>query len=244
MKKKISFDVPVDEAALGQTIAASKAAFLEGEAERSLSGMEFLHQQSRYIKKRWWLLQAALLAFLCWALRSMESDFLIRRSLGMAAPLFVILILPELWKNRNSDSMEVEGSTLFTLRQIYAARLTLFAGVDIALLTAFFAGASLAAKLPLWEMLIQFLLPANVTCCICFRCLYSKRFSTQVLAILLCSFWMGLWTLVILNDAVYDRISVPVWAGLLSASFLYLCYTLCHGQALWRNTLEAKPEWS
>jgi len=244
MKKKISFDVPVDEAALGQTIAASKAAFLAGEAERSLSGMEFLHQQSRYIKKRWWLLQAALLAFLCWALRSMESDFLVRRSLGTAAPLFVILILPELWKNRNSDSMEVEGSTLFTLRQIYAARLTLFAGVDVVLLTAFFAGASLAVRLPLWEMLIQFLLPVNVTCCICFRCFYSKRFGTQVLAILLCTFWMGLWTLVILSDAVYDRISIPVWAGLLSASFLYLGYTLCHGQALWRNTLEVKPEWN
>ncbi len=244
MKEKIRYDVPIDEAKLRRTIAASKAAFLEGEAERSLSGMEFLHQQSRYIKKRWWLLQAALLAFLCWALRSMESDFLVRRSLGTAAPLFVILILPELWKNRSSDSMEVEGSTLFTLRQIYAARLTLFAGVDIALVTAFFAGASFTARLPLWEMLIQFLLPVNVTCCICFRCLYSKRFGSEVLPVLLCTFWMGLWTLVILNSAVYDRISVPVWAGALSASFLYMGYTLCHGQKLWRNILEAKPEWS
>ena len=238
-------DAPVcKEEKIQDTIALSKAAFLEAEARGSLSRMEFLYLQSKYIKKRWWLLQAVLLAAVCWILYASDSDFHVRRSLGTAGSLFVILILPELWRNRSSNAMEIECTTFYSLRQIYVARLTLFAGVDMVLLTLFFAGVSFAARLTLWEMLVQFLLPFNVTCCICFRSLYSRKISTEALSILLCSVWTGLWTLIVLNDAVYHAISVPVWAGLLSASFLYMGYTLCHGQKKWQQTLEVKPLWN
>ena len=132
----------------------------------------------------------------------MEGALHIRRSLGIAAPLFVILILPELWKNRTYDAMEVEGTTFYTLRQVYAARLTLFAGVDLLLLTAFFIGASFFARVTVMELLIQFLLPFNVACCICFQTLYGGRNNSEAFSILLCSVWTGLWTLVVLNDAV------------------------------------------
>ena len=190
------------------------------------------------------MLQGLLLIYLCWFLHFTASDFLIRRTLGTAASLFVILILPELWKNRSCNAMEVECTTLFSLRQIYAARLTLFAGVDILLLTLFFVSTSFVSRLTLWEMLIQFLLPFNVTCCICFRCLYSKRINTEALSILICGFWIGLWTLVIQSDAVYYAISIPMWAGLLTTSFLYMGYTLFHGKSKWQNVLEAKPQWN
>ncbi len=33
--------------------------------------------------------------------------------MGILAPSFVILILPELWKNRSNGAMEVEGATFF-----------------------------------------------------------------------------------------------------------------------------------
>jgi len=245
MKNAFSFeDVPIHENKLNQTIAVSKAAFLEGEAAAGLSHMEFLYQQSRYIKKHWWLLQALLLTFVCWALHSTDSSFLIRRGLGTAASLFGILILPELWKNRSNDAMEIECTTFYSLRQIYAARLTLFAGVDILLLTLFFVGASFGAKLSLWEMLIHFLLPFNVTCCICFRSLYSKRINTEAISILLCCCWTALWAWVIQSDAVYRRISIPMWAGILTASFSYMIYTLCRGRKLWQNTLEVKTQWN
>ncbi len=243
MKDPFHFDdIPVNEDKLSRTIALSKAAFLECEAGESVSYMEFLYQQSRYIKKRWWLVQGLLLAFLCCALHSMDSDPLIRRSLGITAPLFVTLILPELWKNRSSDAMEIEGTTFYSLRQIYAARLTLFAGMDALLLTLFFMGASFAAKLTFWDMVIHFLLPFNVTCCICFRCFYSKKMVTEAGSMLLCCFWIALWTLVILSDAVYYRITVPMWAGLLSASVLYMGYAVCRGQK--QNTLEVKTQWN
>ena len=241
---KYKFDIPIDESKLQKTIAVSKSAFLAGESERTVSHAEFLYQQSRYIKKQWWLIQAVLLFALCLLLHQTEGALHIRRSLGVAAPLFVILILPELWKNRSYDAMEVEGTTFYTIRQVYAARLTLFAGVDLLLLSVFFAAASLMARITLWEMMIQFILPFNVTCCICFRCLYSKVINTEALSLLLCCFWIVLWTLVILNDAVYYKISFPMWVGLLTASFLYMGYTLCRGQKLWQNTLEVKPQWN
>ena len=141
MKKQFPFDIPCDEAKIQDTIAVSKAAFLAGESEQMVSHAEFLYHQSKFIKKRWWFLQGLLLAFVCLFLCHMETDYLIRRALGLAGPLFVILILPELWKNRNFDAMEVECTTYYTIRSIYAARLTLFAGVDLLLLSAFFAVA-------------------------------------------------------------------------------------------------------
>lgn len=244
MKKHFRYEIVCDESKIQKTIAVSKAAFVAGESEYAMSNLEFLYQQSRYIKKHWWLMQAALLLAVCVLLHLSESDFYVRRSLGVAAPLFVILILPELWKNRSCDAMEVEGTTFYTLRQIYSARLTLFAGVDLLLLTAFFFGASFFARLTVWELMIQFMLPFNVACCICFQSLYGGRNGSEVFSILLCSVWTGLWVLVISSDAVYNAISVPVWIGLLSASFAYLAYSIHKGQKTIYKTWEAKPSWN
>ena len=239
-----SFDLPIDEAKLQKTIAVSKAAFAAEEAEQTLTSAEFLYQQSKYIKKVWWAAQAVLLFTVCLLLNQMEGALYIRRSLGIAAPLFVILILPELWKNRTYDAMEVEGTTFYTLRQVYAARLTLFAGVDLLLLTAFFIGASFFARVTVMELLIQFLLPFNVACCICFRCLYGGRNQSEALCVLLCSVWCGLWFLVISSETLYDAISVPVWVAMLVLSFAYLVYTLCRGQKTIYKAWEAKASWN
>ena len=215
MRKELTYDVPINEEKVKETIVASKASFLSGEAEQMVSPGEFLFLQSRLIQKRWWFLQGLLLAFVCLFLCHMETDYLIRRALGLAGPLFVILILPELWKNRNFDAMEVECTTYYTIRSIYAARLTLFAGVDLLLLSAFFAVASVFAKITVWEMLIQFVLPFNVTCCICFRTLYAKRIRSEALAMLLCILWTGIWAILIMSNAIYSVISVPMWIAAL-----------------------------
>ena len=244
MKYRIPVEISAGEDAIQKTIAASKAAFAAGEAAQSISSAEFLYQQSRYIRKCWWMVQALLLLGVCLMLHALESDYLVRRTLGIAAPLFATLILPEFWKNRNCDAMEVEKTTFFTLRQIYAARLTLFAGMDLLLLTAFFLGASLLTKITVFELLTQFLLPFNVTCCISFRCLYGGRNSSEALSILLCAIWTGLWVLVVLHEAIYDAISVPMWMALLASSAAYLGYTVRRGQQNIITFLEAKPSWN
>ena len=243
MRRKLSYDVPINEERVIETIAVSKSAFLSGELEQTVSPKEFLFLQGKLIQKRWWFLQGLLLAFVCLFLCHIETDYMIRRALGLAGPVFMILILPELWKNRNFDAMEVECTTYYTIRSIYAARLTLFAGVDILLLSVFFAAASAIAKITLWEMLIQFVLPFNVTCCICFRTLYAKRIRSEALAMLLCILWTGIWAILIMSNSVYSVISVPMWIAALAASLLGMCYTLCHGKEKWQQTLEVKPLW-
>ena len=243
MKELFRFDVICDESKIQKTIAVSREAFLAGESGQTVSHIEFLYQQSKFIKKRWWLMQGLLLAFVCFLLNNSETDFTVRRILGLTGPLFVILIYPEIWKNRSCDALEIECTTFYTLRSIYAARLTLFAGVDVAMLSAFYGVASALTRLTLWEMLTQFLLPFNVTCCICFGTLYSKRVCSQTLSLFLCILWAAGWSLFVLNDAVFHAISVPAWVTLLAVSVLFLGYTLYRGQRNWQRILEVKPLW-
>ncbi|MCI7809933.1 hypothetical protein MR626_11760 [bacterium] len=237
-------EIHCEEEKIRQTIARSKEAFYECESALPLSHWEFLSLQSRYIKKRWWVLQGGLLTALLILLYLSESDFSIQRSLGVAAPAFVLLALPELWKNRNSSAMEVEGSTFYTLRQIYAARLTLFAGVDLTLLSLFFLGASYTGRITLWELMIQFLLPCNVTCCICFFCLYSAKHGSEGFSMLLSGIWTAAWELLLLNDSVYLTISSPLWCLLLALSIVFLGFSIWQGQRTWNRIWEVKPLWN
>ena len=242
MKQSFLFDDGYDEEKLQKTIAISKRAFLEGEQERPVSRLEFLLEQSRYVKKTWWLLQGALLAAVCLLLAGMEADYAIRRCLGLAGPLLAVLVLPELWKNRSADATEVECTTLYTLRSIYAARLTLFAGVDLLLLSVFFAGASVLTRVTVWEMLIQFLLPFNVTSVICLATLYSRKIQSETISMVLCLLWAAVWLLVMEQNEIYNAISAPLWVLALAASFCGLGWVILRGQ---RNlNLEAKPVWN
>lgn len=244
MKQQFIFDDGYDEEKLKKTIAVSKRAFLEGERERPVSRLEFLYQQSRYVKKRWWLLQGLLLAAVCLLLCQAETDYGIRRCLGLAGPLLAVLVLPELWKNRSCDALEVECTTLYTLRSIYSARLVLFAGVDLVLLSLFFAGASVLTRVTVWEMLTQFLLPFNVTCVICLATLYSPRIKSQNLSMVLCLIWATVWLLIMERDWIYDAISAPLWVLALVGSFCCLGYTALRGQRNWNRKMEAKPVWN
>ena len=232
------------EVALEKTIRRAKAAFYEGEEARCLSRWEFLVQQSRYIQSRWWVLQGALLILVWCLLKAADSTAYVQRSLGVAAPLFVLLALPELWKNRSSNAMEVEGAALYSLRQIYAARLTLFIGADVLLLSLFFLAVRWSGDITVWELLVEFLLPCNVSCCICFSCLYSPRFSSEALCLVLCGIFTVFWETLLLRDAVYRAVSPVLWAAMLVGSFLLLIRCIRRGQAVLHNVWEVKPIWN
>lgn len=229
---------PRREEKIMQTIMVSENALAESRCR--MSYFEFLHSQLRFIQKRWWVLQAMLLLSTGFLLQWMESDFAIRRCLGIAAPLFAVLILPELWRNRSFEAMEIESATLYTLRQIYAARITLFAGVDILLISTFFAGASVS----LWELAIQFLFPFCVSCCICLFCLYYYRIGSEIIPLFLCFVWASIWLLIVLDDRVYNEISAIGWAALLAASVSFLGYCILGGQRAIQKQWEAKPIWN
>lgn len=236
--------IPCEKAAIQKTVLRCRKAYCESEGQKSLSKLEFLYAQSKYIKKQWWLLQGTLLALLWLFLSHADSNSLLRRGIGVAAPLFILLIMPEIWKNRSSNAMEVECTTAFSIREIYAARMTLFAIVDLTLLSSFFIAASYTARLPLQELIIQFFVPFNATCCICFRLLYSRKGNSQTLAFLLCFVWIALWIQIVLNEAVYAAVSVPIWLALILLSGAYLGYSVWKGQKHCIETWEVKTLWN
>lgn len=217
---------PGDEK-IRETVARCKNTFFMAEKEKMLPYHEFLWMQLRAMQKRWWLLQFLLLTMLWLILSSVQEELYITRSMGVAAPLFVILIIPELWKNRTYGCMEIEAVTYYSLRQVYAARMLLFGITDVFLLTIFCGTASVGLHYDLSHLLVQFLFPLAVTACICFGILCSRRCLSETTAILLCIIWSAGWLFIVLNNEVYARIAIPVWGALLCGMILFLVFAVC-----------------
>lgn len=237
-------EMHISEEKENRAIEAAKKAFYEGEQERDASFPEFLYEQSRYIQKRWWILQAAVLLGLWWLLVYTESGAYVKKGMGMAASLFAVLIMPELWKNRNTGAMEIEGTTFYTLRQMYAARIMAFALADGFILGIFFAAASLSGRITLWEAVAQFFIPFNISCCICFGTLYSRKTGSEVFSVFLCMMWDAVWFLFLLQEPIYEAVTKPVWALIFISSVLYLFYCVSRGQKKWRQMWEVQILWN
>lgn len=225
-----------------QTIERSEDIFFAAEQSSFLSYPEILRFQLRFIRKRWWLLQLGLLLGLWTLLLLIHEEMYTQRCMGAAASLFVILLMPELWKNRSSQSMEVEGASYYSLRQIYAARMLIFGVVDILFITLFCQAASRWLYYDLSQLLVQFLFPMSVTACICFHTLHSRHIRSESFAIVLCLIWSFIWLLVLLNEAVYTLISLSLWFAM---SGLVLCYlsisvyrAICSCNTYWEVDLD------
>lgn len=236
--------VNTDEDRIRRTVGMSVNAFYENQEQRVMTYMEFLWFQAKYIQKRWWGLQLLILMLLWSGMYYIQSVNFIRRGAGVVFPLFVILAAPELWKNINAGSTEIENTSFFTLRQVYAARLTVIAAVDLLLLTAFGAVTAATVKVTLQEVVIHFMLPMIVTCCICFRTLYSRRFNSEYLAIVLCLIWSVLWLGIVENPQLYETLSAPVWLGMLAFSLIYLIFTVNQLLKKCRSYEEDKIIWN
>ncbi|SFR62538.1 hypothetical protein [Anaeromicropila populeti] len=214
------------EEKIQETIRRSKEVFYAVEQEHMLSYHEFLWAQLKLIQKRWWIFQFVLLFILRIMLLSAYEDNYIQRGMGVMASLFVILIIPEFWKNRSCRCMEIEESAYYSLRQIYAARMALFGIVDMLLLTTFCATVTVELHFELTKLLVQFLLPMIVTACICFGTLCSKYILNETVAIGLCIVWSGLWSIITLNEKIYGVITLPIWLALVTFALIFLCITI------------------
>jgi len=221
-----AIQVEPQEEKIQETITRSKNAFFMAEQKRMLSYHEFLWTQLEVIQKRWWILQFLILVVLWVALTSIQDEIYITRSMGVAASLFVILIIPELWKNRSCECMEIEITSFYSLRQVYAARMLLFGITDIFLIIIFLGSASAGLHFELSELIIQFLFPLCVTACICFGILCSKCLFSETFAIILCIIWSSVWLFVILNESIYTIITIPMWLTLLGLAVLFLAFTV------------------
>ncbi len=211
----------IQEEKLLQTIEAAKQALYESNAEETLSYFEFLHIQANYIKKRWWLCQAGILVLLWFKLYITPGQLILYREIGILIPVFVILTIPELWKNIHSKSWEIENTVLYSLRQIYSARLLLFGSVDLLMLSIFFAITKFTMQISFYDIVVQCMLPFNITCCICFGILCSKRFLSEYIAISFCMIGAALWYQFVLNTGLYATVSKAVWLGMIVLSAIY-----------------------
>ncbi len=204
-----------------ETIASCKEVYYQQERNHLLSYWEFLWTQLHYTHKRWWALQTVLLVLAMQAIPTMQPYFTRVRTMGVIGCLFVVLMIPELWRNRESNSTQVEAACFYSLRQIYAARITLFGLVDVALLSLF----SLCLRsmgFTLVEVLSQFLLPVTVTACICFWLLCGKQNWNETVSLAACLLFGAAWWLLLMNEQIYTMIVPGVWAVLFCISLIFL----------------------
>ena len=221
-----TIQVKPQEEKIQETINRSKIAFFMAEQEKMFSYHEFLWIQLKVIQKRWWVLQFLILVALWGVLTSIQDEIYVTKSMGVTASLFVILIIPELWKNRSYGCMEIEVSSYYSLKQVYAARMLLFGVIDIFFITLFLGTVSVGLHFELLELIIQFLFPLCVTACICFGILCSKHFFSETVAIILCIIWSAVWLFIILNESIYAIITIPIWLTLLGFAILFLVFTV------------------
>lgn len=206
--------VAVKEEKILETTRKSKEMFLLCEQEHSIHYFEFLIAQFRLIRKRWWILQTLMLGLVFIILPNMQDKASMLRVLGVIGVLFVVLIIPEFWKNKSYDCMQIEGTCLYSLRQIYTARMIWFGMVDMFILTCFCMTIYGKLGLATVELFVQFLFPMLVAACICFGTLCSNTSANEGIAILFCLLWNAVWCFIILNETVYKAITFPIWCAL------------------------------
>ena len=121
------------------------------------SYFEFLFEQSKFIRKRWWILQGGILLYVWYWLSNYVLDLKDRmRILGIFASVFVVLIVPEIWKNQRNGAVEIEEASYYTLRQICAARMLLFGVVDFAIIMIFLIATYMTTGFAIQDIVVNF----------------------------------------------------------------------------------------
>lgn len=191
------------------------AGIMSRQDDRRASYFGFLHEQFKFIRKRWWALQGGSLLLLWMLLADYGEGANADRVLGALSVI----------------------SSYYSLRQICSARILMFAAVDLTMITIFFAVSFSTLQISAYRIVIDFLVPFNISCCICFRLLYSKWQEMEYIAVFLSTACIFAWSLIVSTDFIYERISMPVWIGLLLLSFVYLIY------CIWKSQCNCEINW-
>lgn len=203
----------------------------------NLKVMDFFWNQVKLMPKHWWVLQGLLLMGI-WILLIL-SDFsqTIQREMSIGATLFIIIMIPELWKNRQHHSMEIEATTVYSLRQVYAAKIIAFGLVDILMLTSFCILAETTQGISAFDLMKQLVFPLLLAAGSCFAVLCSRKLFSESMAVVICMIVNGLWTMLVLRDQLYNSISVGLWIILFDIAGLFLAYMV------WRTLKHCGNYW-
>lgn len=217
---------PPSQEAIDKTVLKASE-IIDAKEKITRSGfIEFLAVQMRIMKKRWWILQGALLFFAGeWIAVPGDTDYTYR-GLSILASLFVILVIPELWKNIEYRSIEIEECSLFNLRRVYAAKLIAFGAIDTILLTFFCIIASQMQDILFADMLKQFVFPVMISATICLLSFSSKRRCSEVTTMIVCGIANVIWMVTAMNETVYSKITPVIWGGLFGVCICLMVYSV------------------
>ena len=229
----------IDQEAVLETIKNCKKTFVQAE-DYPLSYMEFLYEQMHFIQKRWWVLQGCLLVVLWIFLNDAADVYEMQRLMGMGACLLAIFLVPEIWKNRRNQAMEIEGAAYYSLRQVCMARILLFGFMDLLIVTVFVVSVVFTVRISAQMFAVNFLIPFNVTGAICFRFLYCKRSESEYLAVAGCFLFMILWVFIISREEIYCKISGTVWCAALILSIIYMIDVVKKSQSFYGKIYEVQ----
>lgn len=217
----------------------SREVLFQAQWEQPMNYPEFLWCQFVMLRKRWWVLQGLLLVLAAGAMLILEKNQV--RILSVVGCLFTVLVIPELWRNRFCASTQVEAACLYSLRQIYAARIFLLGSVDVLLLTLFCRVLHSSMGMPMTLVLAHFLLPVTITASLCLCAFSIRRTLCGAISLTACLALCGIWLGIVIHEELYSRVLPIVWVTLTAAAILLLAMmvrrTLQTTNQLWEVTI-------
>lgn len=197
-------------------------AFYNSEKKRKPSYLYFLYVQLCYTKKHWWVLQAAALFTWIFLAGRIPDSAVLQRSLGILAFLFIILIIPELFREEQAGMTELEATLFYSLRDVYSARLLLFGMADAVILLLFCLVLRMNLRTSPLQMVSQFFVPLVISTLICFLVLCSRKIHSPYAAGFLCIAFCGIWWRITMDERIFLAVQTPAWILVLCISILFL----------------------
>ena len=212
--------------AVEDTVLKAKEIMIAKEKRNRMDFAEFLIVQMKMMRKKWWLLQGLLLLLACgWLSASGDADY-IYQGLSIFATLFVILIIPELWKNMECKSMEIEASAFFDLRKVYAAKLIAFGLVDTIFITFFCIITTQLQNILFIDMLKQFVFPVIIAATICMTVFSCRNPFNELVTMIICIVANLIWMAITFNEMIYSKITPLIWMGVFAFCISLIFYNV------------------
>lgn len=216
---------------INQTVIASIEQFYLSERTHLLSHQDFLFFQLHLLKKRWLIIQTILMVSVYLFLKFSPETLYFSGALGIAACLFIIFMIPDLWRERNANASELISTCYYSLEHVYAAKMMIIGIYDLLLLSLFFLATGLTTKLTIYTLIIYFILPLTVVACTCFCLLSVKNSIGSFATICICVFASISLFLLTSISKIYQKISISIWIALVILSLIFLAlsiYRLVH----------------
>lgn len=215
---------------LKDTIEKSKIIYKNSKKNKLISNTEFLLLQVKYINKKLWLSQLIIVFLFSVLLLNDTSENISQVSsiyFSLAIPLLVICAIPEIYRNIQHESFEIESCSYFSLKKVYLSKLLIIGMVDLIFATIIISLTSKATGLPFYQLIIYFLVPFNSTCCICFTSMSNLEKKSSYLN---CISIGLIWTVILYSLSkytyIYEILQNRIWIVLIIMSMFYMAFII------------------